>query len=82
MPGFLMAGTAHPKLWGCEQNAFVLTASATICLGKLRGEAHVRFRAPTEDKVQNERHYRRDKKNMNEPARDMKENPATKPGDH
>jgi len=60
----------------------MLTASATIFLSKLASQAQVRFRVSTADKVKNKRHYGRDKKNMNQTARHMKENPTTKPGDH
>jgi len=80
MRGFVVAGTAHQKL--LVRYSFMLTASATIFLSKLASQAQVRFPASTADKVQNERHCGRNKKNMNQTARDVKENPATKPGDH
>jgi hypothetical protein len=44
--------------------------------------AQVRLPVSAADEMQNERHQDHDKKNMNQPARHMKKNPAKTPGNH
>jgi hypothetical protein len=48
----------------------------------LSPNAQVSFLMSAADEVQNERHQGNDEKNMNQPARHMKNNPAKNPSNH